>query len=37
MRMMWHALGILAAAYGGVALLVYIFQSRLIFYPGIER
>jgi len=35
--MMWHALGILAAAYGGLALLVYIFQSRLIFYPGIER
>lgn len=37
MRMMWHALGILAAAYGGLALLVYIFQSRLVFYPGIER
>jgi len=37
MRMIWHALGILAAAYGGLALLVYIFQSRLVFYPGIER
>jgi uncharacterized protein len=37
MRMMWHALGILAAAYGGVALLVYIFQSRLVFYPETER
>jgi fermentation-respiration switch protein FrsA (DUF1100 family) len=37
MRMMWHALGILAAAYGGLALLVYIFQSRLIFYPETGR
>ncbi len=37
MRMMWHALGILAAAYGGLALLVYIFQSRLVFYPETER
>jgi alpha-beta hydrolase superfamily lysophospholipase len=37
MRLMWQALSILAAAYGGLALLVYIFQSRLVFYPGIER
>lgn len=37
MRMMWNALGILAAAYGGLALLVYIFQSRLIFFPETER
>lgn len=35
--MMWHALGILAAAYGGLALLLYIFQSRLVFYPEIDR
>jgi uncharacterized protein len=37
MRMMWHVLGILAAAYGGLALLVYIFQSHLVFYPGTGR
>ena len=35
--MMWHALGILAAAYGGLALLLYIFQSRLVFYPEVDR
>jgi len=34
---MWHVLGILVAAYGGLALLLYIFQSHLIFYPGIGR
>jgi uncharacterized protein len=37
MRLMWHALGILAAAYGGLALLLYIFQSRLVFYPEVDR
>lgn len=37
MRMMWHAMGVLAAAYGGLALLLYIFQSRLVFYPEIDR
>jgi len=37
MRLMWHALSILAAAYGGFALLLYIFQSRLVFYPEIDR
>ncbi|MDD2914396.1 MAG: alpha/beta hydrolase [Gallionella sp.] len=37
MRMMWHALGILAAAYGGFALLLYVFQSRLVFYPETGR
>lgn len=35
--MMWHALGILAAAYGGLALLLFIFQSRLVFYPEVDR
>lgn len=35
---MWHALIVLAAAYGGLALLLYVFQSRLVFYPetGLE-
>ncbi|HSM99287.1 MAG TPA: alpha/beta hydrolase [Gallionella sp.] len=37
MRLIWHALGVLAAAYGGLALGVYIFQSRLVFYPETER
>ena len=37
MRLMWHALGILAAAYGGLALLLYLFQSRLVFYPQTGR
>lgn len=35
--MMLHALGILAAAYGGLVLLIYIFQSHLVFYPGTGR
>lgn len=35
--MIWHALGILAVAYGGLALLIYFFQSHLVFYPGTER
>lgn len=34
---MLHALGILAAAYGGFALLLTIFQSRLVFYPETGR
>lgn len=34
---MWNVLGVLAAAYGGLALGVYIFQSRLVFYPDINR
>src|SRR3989338_3385987 len=37
MRMMWHVLGILAAAYGGLALLLFIFQSHLVFYPETGR
>ena len=37
MRLMWYVLGILAAAYGGLTLLIYIFQSRLVFYPGTGR
>lgn len=34
---MWHVLGILAAAYGGLALWLYISQSHLVFYPEIGR
>ena len=37
MRMMWYVLGILAAAYGGLMLLVLIFQSHLVFYPETGR
>lgn len=37
MRLMWHMLGILAAAYCGLALLLYIFQTHLVFYPGTGR
>ena len=29
--MIWHMLGILAAAYAGLALLIYFFQARLVF------
>ena len=34
---MWHALGILAAVYGGLALLLYVVQSHLVFHPEIDR
>ena len=34
---MWHILGILAAIYGGLALLLAVFQSHLVFYPGTGR
>ena len=35
--MMWHALGIMAAAYGGLALWLFVFQSNMGFYPETER
>lgn len=35
--MIWHALGMLAAVYGGLALLLYIFQSHLVFFPNTGR
>jgi len=35
--MMWHALGILAAAYGGLALLLFFTQARMVFYPETGR
>lgn len=34
---MWHVLGILAAAYCGLAVLLFLFQSRLVFYPETGR
>jgi len=34
---MWHVLRILAVAYGGFALVLYFFQSHLVFYPEIGR
>ena len=37
MRMMWNVLGVLAAAYGGLALWLFIFQSNLVFYPDVDR
>ncbi|HEU0220572.1 MAG TPA: alpha/beta hydrolase [Gallionella sp.] len=37
MRVIWHILGILAAAYGGLALVLYFFQARLVFYPETGR
>ena len=37
MRMMWHVLGILLAVYGGLALLLYFSQSRLVYYPETGR
>jgi len=35
--MILHALGILASAYFGLLLLIYVFQSHLVFYPGTGR
>lgn len=37
MRMMWNVLGVLAAAYGGLALWLLIFQANLVYYPEIDR
>lgn len=34
---MWHALGMLAAVYGALALLLYSLQPRLVFYPETGR
>jgi len=36
-RLMWNVLCILAAAYVGLALALYFFQSQLVFYPGTGR
>ena len=35
--MIWHVVVLLVAVYAGLALLICIFQSRLVFYPEIER
>lgn len=37
MRMIWHVLKLLAAAYGVLLLAVYFFQSHLVFYPQTGR
>ncbi|MFH2135248.1 MAG: alpha/beta hydrolase [Pseudomonadota bacterium] len=37
MRLMWHVLGILLAVYVGLALLLFLFQSQLVFYPQMDR
>jgi fermentation-respiration switch protein FrsA (DUF1100 family) len=36
-RLMWHVSGILAAVYGGVTLLLFAFQSQLVFVPEAGR
>jgi len=35
--MIWNILGVLAAAYGGLSLWLYFFQSHLVFYPEVDR
>ncbi|MDP2155115.1 MAG: alpha/beta hydrolase [Sulfuricella sp.] len=35
--MMWHVLGILAAAYAGLAGVLYFSQSSMVYYPEIGR
>ncbi len=37
MRMIVHVLLMLAVAYAGLLVLVYVFQSRMVFYPEVER
>lgn len=37
MRLMWHVLEILLAVYVGLALLLFLFQSQLVFYPQMDR
>jgi len=36
-RVIWHILGILAAVYAGLMLVLYFFQARLVFYPETGR
>lgn len=35
--MMWNILGVLATAYAALLIGVYLFQSRLVYFPGIGR
>lgn len=35
--MMWQILGVLAAAYAGLAVVLYFFQSSMVYYPEIGR
>lgn len=37
MRMIGHAFGIVAMAYAGLALVLYLFQPGLVYYPEIGR
>lgn len=37
MQLIWRVLLILGAVYGGLALLLYLCQARLVFYPEIGR
>lgn len=37
MRMIRHILGILAAAYVGLALVLFLYQPRLVYYPESDR
>jgi fermentation-respiration switch protein FrsA (DUF1100 family) len=37
MRLIWQVLAMLAAVYGGLALLLTVFQSRLVFFPETGR
>jgi len=35
--MIWNMLGVLAAAYGGLSLWLFVFQSNMVFYPETGR
>ena len=35
--MMWNILGVLAAVYAGLSLLLFFFQSNLVYYPEMDR
>lgn len=37
MRMMWQLLGVAAAAYGALALMLFVTQASLVFYPETGR
>src|SRR5215813_11101823 len=36
-RMIWSLITSIAVAYGAVLLLIFVFQSRLVFFPGTGR
>ena len=37
MRMVWSILVVLAVAYAGLLIVVFLFQSRLVYFPNIGR